>query len=231
MADGYVERPLGLLEGVVVTSCGVEYQHTFAVVDFGKSLNYDIILGRPFMQQLKMIQDWGFNYIYLCQQEAITHINLIDHSYRDVARTPVKDFESANMTEKSSRPSWVDSTPELWMCGASDADADEDEEDPKHDDTYILEPFLDEKFVPDAWMDILATVNVCVNKVTQLHFCDEEGFDLEPLFTVRVIPEQTIVETKSRIVQLEQSRPKNGFLLKPSICAIHEKDTQLFDNH
>ena len=65
LADGHIERPIGLVEGIVVTSCGVEYEHTFAVVDFGKSPNYDIILGQPFMQQLKMIQDWGFNYIYL----------------------------------------------------------------------------------------------------------------------------------------------------------------------
>ena len=67
LADGYKERPLGLLEGVVVMSCGFEYQHTFAVVNFGKSPNYDIFLGRPFMRHLKMIQDWGFNYIYLRQ--------------------------------------------------------------------------------------------------------------------------------------------------------------------
>ena len=65
LADGHIERPIGLLEGVIVTSCGVEYEHTFAVVDFGTSPNYEIILGRPFMRQLKMIQDWGFNYIYL----------------------------------------------------------------------------------------------------------------------------------------------------------------------
>ena len=59
------------------------------------------------MRQLKMIQDWGFNYIYLRQQEAITRINLLDHSYRDVARTPIEDFESATLTTKSSKPSWM----------------------------------------------------------------------------------------------------------------------------
>ena len=117
LADGYIERPIGLLEGVVVSSCGVEYEHTFAVVDFGKSPNYDIILGRPFMRQLKMIQDWGFNYIYLRQQEAITRINVTDHSFRDVARTPVEDFESATITTRSSKPSWMNSTSHLWMCG------------------------------------------------------------------------------------------------------------------
>ena len=37
LADGYIEKPIGLLEKVVVSSCGVEYEHTFAIVDFGKS--------------------------------------------------------------------------------------------------------------------------------------------------------------------------------------------------
>ena len=50
LADGYIEKPIGLLEKVVVSSCGVEYEHTFAIVDFGKSPNYDIILGHPFMR-------------------------------------------------------------------------------------------------------------------------------------------------------------------------------------
>lgn len=57
LADGYIEQLLGLLKRVIVTSCGVEYEHTFVVVDFGKNPNYDIILGRPFMRQLKMGQD------------------------------------------------------------------------------------------------------------------------------------------------------------------------------
>lgn len=47
LADGHIARPIGLLEQVVVTSCGVEYEHTFAMVDFGKNPNYNIILGRP----------------------------------------------------------------------------------------------------------------------------------------------------------------------------------------
>ena len=113
-----MEKPIGLLEKVVVSSCGVEYEHTFSIVDFGKSSNYEIILGRPFMRQLKMIQDWGFNYIYLRQQQAVTRINLSNHSYRDVARTPVEDFESATATTKSSRPSWEHSGSHLWMCEA-----------------------------------------------------------------------------------------------------------------
>ena len=46
LADGYIESPIGLLEKVIVTSCGIEYEHTFAVDNFGKKPNYEIILGR-----------------------------------------------------------------------------------------------------------------------------------------------------------------------------------------
>ena len=55
LADGFMESPIGLLEKIIVTSCGIEYEHTFVVVDFGKKPNYEIILGGPFMRQLKMI--------------------------------------------------------------------------------------------------------------------------------------------------------------------------------
>ena len=59
-----------------MTSCGIEYEHIFDVVDFGTKNNYDIILGRPFMRQLKMVQDWGFDYIYLWHMENVTRLQL-----------------------------------------------------------------------------------------------------------------------------------------------------------
>ena len=109
LADGHIERTFGFLEGVIVTSCGVEYEHTFAMVDFGTSPNYKIILGRSFMRQLKMIQDWGFNYIYLRPNEAITRISLLDLSYRDVARTLIEDYEPTTLITISSQHSWNNS--------------------------------------------------------------------------------------------------------------------------
>ena len=48
LANGNLENPLGLLKDVVVESCGVKYEHTFAIVDFGQEPNYEIILGRCF---------------------------------------------------------------------------------------------------------------------------------------------------------------------------------------
>ena len=93
----------------------------FVVVDFGKSPKFDIILGQPFMQrQLKMIQDWGSNYVYLRQPKAITRINLIDHSYQDVTKTPVEEFEAISLGDESDVPSWVNSRSHKWKSGNSD---------------------------------------------------------------------------------------------------------------
>ena len=96
LADGSLERPIGLLENVVVKSCGIEYTHTFAIVDFGNNANYEVILGRPFMRQFRMIQDWGYNYLYLRHEGVITRVNLRNHEYRDVTHSPVEEFDSAS---------------------------------------------------------------------------------------------------------------------------------------
>ena len=76
LADGFMESPIGVLEKVIVRYCGIEYEHTFVVVDFGIEPNFEIILGHPFMCQSKMIHDWGYNNIYLRQPSATTRIDL-----------------------------------------------------------------------------------------------------------------------------------------------------------
>ena len=75
------------------------------------------------MRQLKMVQDWGYDYIYLRHIETTTRINLKDHSYCDVMmRTPVEDFESA--TQRSSEGfTWKSKPQAIWMCGASDCES------------------------------------------------------------------------------------------------------------
>ena len=45
LANGSLENPIGLLENVIVRSCGIEYEYTFGIVDFGKNTNYGILLG------------------------------------------------------------------------------------------------------------------------------------------------------------------------------------------
>ena len=101
LADEFMESPIELLKKIIVNSCRIDYKHTFAIVDFGKKPNYEIILERPFMRQLKMIQDWGYNYIYLHHPSATTRIDLRDHSYKVVLNAPVKDMVSTIGEEES----------------------------------------------------------------------------------------------------------------------------------
>ena len=63
LADEHLEPPLGLLKGISITTCGIKFIHTFALVDFGRKIAYDIIIGRPFTRQIKMIKDWGSNHL------------------------------------------------------------------------------------------------------------------------------------------------------------------------
>ena len=45
------------------------------------------------MRQFKMIQDWGYNYLYLRQESTITRVNLKNHSYKDITYSPVEEFD------------------------------------------------------------------------------------------------------------------------------------------
>ena len=48
LVDGTLENPMGLLENIRVESCGIEYEHTFAIVNFGKATNYEVkIIKQP----------------------------------------------------------------------------------------------------------------------------------------------------------------------------------------
>lgn len=89
LADGAMSKPLGMLENITITTCGIDIVHTFAIVDFGRDPNYEVILGRPFMRQMMVIQDWGYNYLYLRHDGVTTRVNLSTHEFRDVAKLPV----------------------------------------------------------------------------------------------------------------------------------------------
>ena len=186
MADKHIQRPIGLLERVLVTTYEIEYEHTFAVIDFGQNPNYNVILGRTFTRQLKMIQDWGFDYIYLWQDTSITRVNMRNHSFKDVAKTPIEDFESA--TTSYVKPSWIGKPNYLWMCGTLES-GDQKEREGKESELndYILEPFSKHKFEPLRWTDVLAIVTISVNDITSTLFCDEEGYDIIPVQMVNVL--------------------------------------------
>ena len=45
LANGRLENPIGILENVALTTCGIENTHSFAMVGFGQEANYELILG------------------------------------------------------------------------------------------------------------------------------------------------------------------------------------------
>lgn len=101
------------MESVTMKPFGIEYEHNFAIIDFGKHPSYKVILSRTLMRQIRMVQDWGYNYY----ETAITRVDLKNRSHRDVTHTLTKEFnfaffENLDSLEKEGRA-------HLWMFGAS----------------------------------------------------------------------------------------------------------------
>ena len=120
-----------------------------------------------------MIQDWGYNYIYLHHPNATTRIDLRDHSYKDVVTTPVRGMVSI-VAHEDSIPSWLVNGHTLWL---SEAINESDGESDASSLNYILKPFLEQEFEPHGWHEILATLDVCANVHATKH-CNYEGYDL-----------------------------------------------------
>ena len=68
------------------------------------------------MRQCRMVQDWGYNYLYLRHETAITRINLHNHSYRDVTHMPMDEFDSDSSEESDSTEEGNHAN--LWICDA-----------------------------------------------------------------------------------------------------------------
>ena len=96
------------------------------------------------MLQMKMIQDWGYNFIYLRQPSATTCISLKDHLYKDVNYTPVRDMVSV-IEKTDSLPSWLVNKELVWLCEVQDEFVNSKEEL----NDYILEPF------PEHWAGMI----------------------------------------------------------------------------
>ena len=73
----------------------------------------------------------------------------------------------------------------MWLCGL---DEDESEQKSEADsDGYIAEPFPEQDIEPFRWQDILATLDVCAEKVHATRHCDDEGYDIRSLNMVVVL--------------------------------------------
>ncbi len=60
-----------------------------------------------------------------------------------------------------------------------------------------MEPFPESELEPHGWHDILATLDVCANKVHATKHCDEEGYDIMSLHMIGIQMEDPILEETS----------------------------------
>ena len=219
LADGSLENPMGLLEQVIVNSCGLEYEHTFAIVDCGRNTNYKVILGRSFMRQFQMIQDWGYNYLYLRHESAVTRVNLRNHRYRDVTKSPVEEFNSGSSDETESTLS-VDKAG-LWICRTSCKNLKPEDvviNRSVTDEAYVPLPFLEHLIDPQEWIHVLATLSICALP-TQTQFCDLDGYDIIP---IRMI---SVVKGKSKENE-EKCLKEQMFQFQTDTISVQELSTQ-----
>lgn len=153
------------------------------------------------MRQFSMVQDWGYDYIYLRHETAITRVNLKNHTYRDVTHLPMEEFDSGSSEAESFESSSKKDKTNLCLCDASRTSKQTDGcawcRDVM-DEAYIPMPFPKDLMKPVfpkdlmepvEWIHCLATLDAST-LCPRTKFCDEEGYDIVPIRMIRVIPNE-----------------------------------------
>ena len=125
------------------------------------------------MRQTMMIQDWGFDYLYVRHDHVITRINLKNHSYRDVTYSPVEEFDS--MTSAQTDYMHAKSLKNIQQLESIPED-DSSKIIPRgvYDDYYMSDLSPVDLDLEEEWMHVLATVDACDAKIGT-KFCDDNG--------------------------------------------------------
>ena len=74
------------------------------------------------MRQMLVVQDWGYNYLYLRHGGVTTRVNLSTHEFRDVAKLPVTDFESATTSKPQGSCSMYKGEDNFWLFQAEETE-------------------------------------------------------------------------------------------------------------
>ena len=78
MANGTIAKPMGMLKDLKIKVLGHRVRHTFIVMDFSRHpMSYEMILGRPFMREARMVHDWSKNHVYLQFQDSVIRVDLV----------------------------------------------------------------------------------------------------------------------------------------------------------
>ena len=125
------------------------------------------------------------------------------------------------------------------MCGDSDQGSLNENHCIHHramdNKEYVPKPFPKNLFEPLEWTHVLATLDVCMNKITKTQFCDEEGNDIIPLCTLEVcydsdtcLPKDQPTTTEASYIPINYI--KNGEILVCNKDANNDKSSiQTYD--
>ena len=121
--------------------------------------------------------------------EVTTRVNLLDHTYRDVARTPIDEFDSFSSglsPNGSTKSKYLDTT---WILQEHTdeqlARCAKEMDRLIMDKAYVPVPFPKDVIYAHEWMHIMSTMDVCtIPRGTQ--FCDEDGYDIVPIRMVNL---------------------------------------------
>ena len=124
-------------------------------------------------------------------------MNLSTHEFRDVAKLPVADFESATTSRDNETSSLgYEGEDNFWLFEAEAMSQNAYQAtltDEQIEEFKTLGPImeLDEEDASQEWMHLLATIDTCaISSPTK--FCDEDGYDVVP---IRVVTPVYTVET------------------------------------
>ena len=150
-----------------------------------------------------MIQDCGFDYLYLCHDHVITTINLKNHSYRDVTYSPVEEFDS--MTSAQTECMQAKSLKNIQQLEPIPED-DSSEIIPRgvYDDYYMPDLNPVDSDLEEEWMHVLATVDSCDAKIST-KFCDDNGSVKMDFMMIN-----PIVEVKANTQVQDNKRKEKG---------------------
>ena len=130
-----------------------------------------------------MIQDWGYNYLYLQHDGVITRVNLQNNQYKDVTYSCVEEFNSTSLEDSSQI---YGRGKELWMCSISCMGLKHEEVVHNRvimDEAYIPVPFPKHLIDPQEWVHALATLTVCAMPMP-IKFCDADDYDIAPILMI-----------------------------------------------
>ena len=114
------------------------------------------------MRQMLVVQDWGYNRLYLRHKNAIVWVNLDDHTYRDVTKSPIEDVDTTLYGISQELSSTETQEEGAWLCEIYEHASMQENikmmENLELDEAYMPQPISTDKIDEHVWMQVLSTI-------------------------------------------------------------------------